>query len=309
MATESELSVVGAAVRRYDRFLLEDRNVNGVGVGLKIVNGSLTDTPCLRIYVSRKLPRAALPMDALLPEFFDAGGGERVVTDVVEAGPFYPEDSHSVPPAQPGTGIAAAPNRTVGGIGTFGAVVVDNVTDQSLILSNNHVMANNNNNPPGTPIVQPGRVRTGTLQDYTIATLLRFVRLEQRSDNLVDCAVALPVNPSIISPTPLDGVPAPSPQARAVALHFAGDPKISVGNPIDTVLAQLGVHFPHLDSTIGATLKMAVQKVGHTTRRTTGTVDAINVTIIADKRTFINQITFSRMTEPGDSGSLYVQDV
>jgi hypothetical protein len=308
MATESQLSVVRAAVRRYDRFLLENRNVNGVGVGLKIVHGHLTDTPCLRIYVSRKRPREAFQRDALLPAFVDAGGGEKVVTDIVEAGPFYLEDSPRVPPAQPGIGIQPAPDGTPGGIGTFGAVVVDDMTDKSLILSNNHVMADNNINPPGTPILQPGRVSTGTLRDYTIATLLRFVWLQQRCDNLVDCALALPVVPSIISVTPLDGVPAPSPNARAVALHFAGGPAISVGNPIETVLAQLAVHFPHADSTIGATLDMAVQKIGRTTGRTTGKVDAMNVTIVADNRTFINQIAFSRMTESGDSGSLYVQD-
>ncbi len=307
MANESQLSVVRAAVRRYDRFLLENRNVNGVGVGLKIVHGRLTDTLCLRIYVSRKLPREAFPRDALLPAFVDAGGGERVVTDIVEAGPFYAEDSPS--PAQPGIGIQPAPDGTPGGIGTFGAVVVDNVTDESLILSNNHVMADNNSNPIGTPILQPGRVSEGTLRDYTIATLLRFVWLQRDSENLVDCALALPVTPSIISVTPRDGVPPPSPQARAVALHFAGGPGISVGNPIDTVLAQLAVHFPQPSSTIGATLEMAVQKAGRTTGRTTGNVDATNVTIVADNRTFVNQIAFSRMTEPGDSGSLYVQDV
>jgi hypothetical protein len=308
MATESQLSVVRAAVRRYDRFLLENRNVNGVGVGLKIVHGHLTDTPCLRIYVSRKLPREAFPRDALLPAFVDAGGGERVVTDIIEAGPFFLEDSSKVPPAQPGIGIQPAPDETPGGIGTFGAVVIDNVSEASLILSNNHVMADNNSNPPGTPILQPGRVSTGTLRDYTIARLLRFVWL-QSCENLADCALALPVTPSIISITPLYGVPPPSPRARAVALHFAGGPGISVGNPIDTVLAQLAVHFPQPDSTIGATLEMAVQKAGRTTKRTTGRVDAINVTIVADKRTFVNQIAFSRMTEPGDSGSLYVQDI
>jgi hypothetical protein len=309
MATESQLSVVRAAVRRYDRFLLENRNVNGVGVGLKIVNGNLTDTPCLRIYVSRKLSREALPIDALIPEFVDGGGGERVVTDVVEAGPFYAEDNIAPLPAQPGTGIAAAPSGTVGGIGTFGAVVIDNWQEnESLILSNNHVLADNNNNPLGTPILQPGRVPSGTLKDYTIATLLRFVTL-QAKDNVVDCALARPVTPSIISITPLDGVPAPSPQTRAVALHFAGGLGISVGNPIDTVLAQLAVHFPQPGSTIGATLEMAVQKAGRTTGRTTGKVDATNVTIVADRRTFVNQIAFSRMTEPGDSGSLYVEDV
>lgn len=90
MATESELSAAREAVRRNDRRLLGMRGVNGVGVGLKIVNGSLTDLVCARIYVTRKLPGDDLP------EFLDAGDGVSVVTDIVEGGPFRRHD-HPTP--------------------------------------------------------------------------------------------------------------------------------------------------------------------------------------------------------------------
>jgi hypothetical protein len=303
MATESELARVMAAVRKYARFLLEDRNVNGVAVGLRIVDRIVTGEPCMRIYVTRKVPRVDLPADDLIPAFFDGGDGEKVVTDVVAAGPFHFQSNFvSIRPAPPGSSISIA---TIVTAGTFGAVVFDNLTGDALILGNNHTLANNNTCPIGAAIVQPGVLDGGAAPEDTIATLLRFVTL-QPSDNLVDCALALPTDPAIISPVPLDGVPAPSPGVPAVALHFAGGDNLSIGNPIDTVLGELGVHFSVPGSTTAATLGMPVQKVGRTTGRTTGTVDAIGGTFVVGGRTFVNQISFSRMTQSGDSGSLYV---
>ena len=72
MATEWELARVTAAVRKYARFLLEDRNVNGVGVSFRITDGVVTDQLCMRIFVTRKLPREALPIGDRLPAFFAA---------------------------------------------------------------------------------------------------------------------------------------------------------------------------------------------------------------------------------------------
>jgi hypothetical protein len=304
MATEKELARVAAAVRKYARFLFETRNVNGVAVGLRIVDRIVSDEACMRIYVTRKLPRRSLPADDLLPAFVDGGDGEKVLTDIVAAGPFHFQSNFDrIRPAQPGSSIGA----TTVTAGTFGAVVFDDLTGDALILGNNHTLANHNTYPIGGPIVQPGPVDGGKAPDDTIATLLRFVTLQQKpGDNLADCALALPTDPAIISPVPLDGVPAPSPSVPAVALHFAGGEGLSLGNPIDTVLGALGVHFPLPGSTIAATPGMPVQKVGRTTGRTTGTVDAINGTYEVSGRMFANQISFRRMADSGDSGSLYV---
>jgi len=302
MATEWELARITTVIRKYARFLLEDRNVNGVGVSFRTADGVVTDQLCMRIFVTRKLPREALPIGDRLPAFFDGGDGERVITDVVAGGPFHFESNMvRIRPVPPGSSIGA----TTINAGTFGAVVIDDVTSQSLILSNNHVLADSNTYPVGGPIVQPGPLDGGFTPADTIATLLRFVPL-QPGDNLVDCALALPTDPAIISAVPLDGVPAPSPANPAVALHFAGDLQHSLGNPIGNVLEALRVHFADPDSTTAAALGMPVQKVGRTTGRTTGTVDTIHGTFAVSGRMFVNQISFSRMTEGGDSGSVYV---
>ena len=55
-------------------------NVNGVGVGFKEVGGVRTDQVAIRVYVDRKLPRAQLADDEILPEEV-----EGIPVDVIEA--------------------------------------------------------------------------------------------------------------------------------------------------------------------------------------------------------------------------------
>ena len=55
-------------------------HVTGVGVGFKEVAGSRTDQVAVRVYVDRKLPRAQLSAEEVLPEEIDG-----VPVDVIEA--------------------------------------------------------------------------------------------------------------------------------------------------------------------------------------------------------------------------------
>ena len=52
---------------RYTDKLFQYPNVTGVGVGYKERGGKTQETICIRVYVSKKLPRDALKVDALLP--------------------------------------------------------------------------------------------------------------------------------------------------------------------------------------------------------------------------------------------------
>jgi hypothetical protein len=304
MEYDELFDAASAAITRYHSFLFEQRNVNGFGVGHKIVNGQDTGVPCVTIHVTKKLPADAIPRAFMLPRFLDAGGDRRVETDILEAGPFFPEPNVTrIRPAQPGTSIGA----TVITAGTFGGIVLDNSTGNPLILSNNHVLANNNNYPIGGAIVQPGPHDGGVAPADTIATLLRFIPVNP-TGNLVDAAVALPTTAGIISNPPLDGVPPPTPKSRCVALHFAGGDNISIGNPIQTVLTLLNIHFSEPGSVMVASIGLSVQKVGRTTNRTVGSVTIVNYTANVGGREFLNQIAFTRMTEGGDSGSLYIEN-
>ena len=74
---------------------------------------------------------------------------------------------------------------TAGTLGGF----VSGESGETLILSNNHVLANENDASEGDAILQPGDADGGSEQDR-VAALAAFVPLEATSINHVDCAVA-----------------------------------------------------------------------------------------------------------------------
>ena len=75
--------------------------------------------------------------------------------------------------------------------GTLGCFVADgNNPEQSLILSNNHVLADENNATNGDSILQQGSIDGGQNPGDQVGDLLRFVPLETGQPNRVDCAVA-----------------------------------------------------------------------------------------------------------------------
>ena len=163
--------------------------------------------------------------------------------------------------------------------GTLGCFVSSRIDSATLILSNNHVLANENQAGAGDDILQPGSLDGGTSPDDVAAHLVRFVRLKKSRMNLVDCAVAQPLEEIKFNPRKLG----------------------SFGN-----LKGLGPDF--LDE---GTL---VRKVGRTTGETTGRVTAFemdNVVVSYDlgNLRFDNQIEIEgqgtgSFSDGGDSGSL-----
>lgn len=299
------------AVRRYDRHLMRDPNVVGVGVGFKKVDGTATDRVGLTILVATKLPAHMLSVQRMLPTTVDVGGGRMVPTDVVETGMFVQHaNTQRLRPAQPGTSLG---NVQISA-GTYGTMVVDNNSGDRVILSNNHVLAANNQAAIGSTIVQPGSFDGGTSPDDRIATLTRFVRITTGAEapNRVDAAIATPTSADLISATPLDGVPAPSSGYPAVGLLWGGNQSRSNFSPIGHVLQELDVAMPSVDSTLEPSLGLAVQKTGRTTNRTTGTIQEIHATLrvyieeLHAEAYFRDQFTTDAMSAGGDSGSVAV---
>jgi len=295
-------------LRRHERKLLSMENVVGTGLGYKIIGGRITNEPAIIILVKEKKPERELSRSQILPKKL-----EDVMTDVIEVGEvrFLEARTQKLRPAMPGMSIGHYKVTA----GTFGAVVKDEVTGDLLILSNNHVMANATNGRDGRaaigdPILQPGPYDGGGDGDV-IAHLYRFVPVERnlspsqcpvakrgesflnfflrfmRPDyrvaffkknsayNLVDAAVAKPVNPDYI---------------RAEIMEL-GEIK--------------GVAEPRIG--------MPLIKSGRTSGVSKSEVKALHVRIRVmmspgEEVTFHEQILAGPMAQPGDSGSLVVND-
>jgi hypothetical protein len=291
------------------RHLMTRRNVIGVGVGYKETGEGLTDDLAVMINVIQKLPKAQLAESDMVPKALDG-----VKTDVIETGRFLAGQVTTAAPAQnarercrptifPGVSLSHADVTA----GTFGCLVRRG--NELFILSNNHVLANVNSAKVGDVIIQPGRYDGGKPEDQ-VATLADFVPLDfggsgstcpiattiekllnlvaqalgsshrlmayttTPGENLVDAALARPLDPA----------------------HFSPD-ILKIGRPKGVAQAALG---------------MAVQKIGRTTDYTQGRITQIDVTTSVDYNgrvaTFTDQLMASGMSEGGDSGSIVLDE-
>lgn len=183
---------------KYDLF--KKKNVIGVGIGYKFKLNQRTDRLGIITLVAKKIPKALLASRDCVPSNIKG-----LITDVWETGPIsnYQVRQGVLRPAQPGCSISHYQSP---GTGTFGAVVKD-IKGQSMILSNNHILANLTNGADkrskvGDPIVQPGILDGGTEKER-IAFLKKYIPLNygnsETNPQLVDVALAQPDKPNLIN--------------------------------------------------------------------------------------------------------------
>ncbi len=287
--------------------LMHFPNVVGVGYGHKHVGGRSTGKESLVVLVEKKVPAEELSSDQIIPRSMN-----QCLIDVVEVGEIVALGrTDRQRPARPGLSIGHF--RVTAG--TFGAVVYDAKTGEPLILSNNHVLANSSNGRDGRAkigdaILQPGRYDGGT-DDDVIARLHRFVPIElevsepdcklaaaaQRllnrairrirrnyevkiertgtATNLVDAAVARPLSRNLISDDIVDlGVP------RGTAEVVVGQKVRKSGRTSGTNEGEVKV--------VHATIKISMGEIG--------------------SATFTDQVLTTGMAQPGDSGSVVLDE-
>ncbi len=302
------MDAVLQALRESAPKILELPNVVGVGQGQKHVCGKCIGKPAVTVLVSKKLPKKDLGSSEIVPKSIaDAD------TDVIEVGKIRAlARTERMRPVRPGSSIGHYKVTA----GTFGAVVYDIRTGEPLILSNNHVLANSTNGRDGRakigdPILQPGRHDAGREPHDVIAHLYRFVPITMavgtsdcriaatverflnaivkrfrknysfrvfksyEAENLVDAAVAKPVSRDIILPDIIDlGVP------KGIAEVSVGDRVVKSGRTSGTNTGEVKV--------VKATIKVSMGDTG----------DAV----------FADQVVTTHMAEPGDSGSVVLNE-
>jgi hypothetical protein len=270
--------------------LFKKSNVNGVGIGYKIVDGQLTDELCIRVYVEEKKNRSQMNEKELIPERL----GD-FKTDVIAIGRIRFQQCDQQTRKRPfvgGDSGGSCHSIAYGYImaGTLGCKVVDRSDGRSCVLSNNHVLADMDNDGQvrahvGDTTIQQGSLDGGTCAGGadTIGNLKRWIPFLVHGDNRVDCAISELIN--------------------------SGDMSSSIGCGIGRVAGVRTLVPADIDT-------LQVQKCGRTTCYTTGTVTDIDATvdvsyevltaggIVVQTFRFIHQILTTAMSDAGDSGSL-----
>ena len=183
-----------------------------------------------------------------------------------------------IPYAKPGSGTLQMGTSTGNDLecaaGTLGCVVVKGGVQY--FLSNNHVFARENDGSNGERIDAPGRYDGHPIcaQTPQCANLSDFEPIRFGQNNTIDAAIAQPI----------------ASRAYTCATSSGYTPSSAVVSP---------------------SVGLAVKKTGRTSRLTTGTIQAINVTIQVQYSggvaRFVNQIqTPGNFIRSGDSGSLMV---
>jgi hypothetical protein len=278
--------------------LLSKPNVVATGIGYKITEGKQTQELALICSVEIKKSKQSLTARELIPSSV-----QNIPTDVYPTGIIYAlqDPTGRFRPAPGGVSIGHVRITA----GTLGCLVKKN--GKLFILSNNHVLANSNDTAIGDPILQPGPTDGGQFTQDQIARLSEFVPIEfeggtspcpfgrtvaailnglaaitgsktrlqptriQAADNLVDCAIAEPLNP----------------------------------DDVKNEILQIG----SISGTTEGTLGMAIKKSGRTTGLTTGIIQQIDVTSrvsygLNKTATFVDQLMAGNMSQGGDSGSV-----
>jgi hypothetical protein len=297
-----ELDTVKDTLKRNRDQLLTRANVVATGAGYKITAGQKTTNLCIVCSVTQKVAELQLTSQDMVPKTLEGTPTDVVQTGIIRA---LQSPTDRIRPAPGGVSIGHKDITA----GTLGCLVKKN--DQIFILSNNHVLANSNQAEIGDPILQPGPYDGGSYPDDHIANLEDFVPIniiglpsecpfatgvagflngiaklfgssvkmqaidQQAIENLVDAAIARPLNPEDVS-----------------------DEILEIGTIQGSAEAELG---------------MAIKKSGRTTGLTTGVVEQVDVSANVQYgegkiALFTDQLMAGAMSQGGDSGSAVLDD-
>ncbi len=303
MATIEQIGVLKS---KNLKSLKKKLNVNGVGIGHKIVNGKDTGEMCLTVLVKKKLPKSELSSRDLVPAMLD-----KIPVDVLEVGNIVALKARTDRwrPAPGGVSIGHYAITA----GTLGAFVKDAASGQTLILSNNHVMANSNEADKGDAILQPGPADGGRYPQDRIADLERFIRIQFQGGNGGGnggiCSIAKGVAEFLNWLAKLFGS-----RSRLIPTRIEqefNEVDAALAKPVAGAIKEEIIDIGVITGTKPAEINMSVRKSGRTTQTTTGKIQVLNTNVDVGYggsrvATFENQIVASAMSSPGDSGSLVV---
>jgi hypothetical protein len=298
----SDIQTAARAKRSHAARLLSNENVVGVGLAEKRIRGRPTGGVCVVALVRRKVPRAGLAPQSIIPAEVDG-----VPTDVVEVGDLkaYAARTDRWRPAPGGVSVG----HFLITAGTLGVIVRDRASGARLILSNNHVLANGNSAAVEDPILQPGIADGGREESDTLALLERFVPIAYSLEPAT-CGLARAVADAANLLAQWLGS---KHRLQAIRADPAAVNRVdaALARPLDeSAVSDDILDIGRVSGTLPPSLGLGVRKSGRTTGLTSGEITVIEATVDVgyDDRMarFEGQILTGPMSEPGDSGSLLV---
>ncbi|RLD16631.1 hypothetical protein DRI50_01345 [candidate division KSB1 bacterium] len=304
-----DLNDVREALKKNRKRLHSKPNVLATGIGFRFVNGKRTDDLAIVCSVDTKVAKHRLLEKEIIPQSIDG-----IRTDVQPLGPFYAFQNHTarMRPAPGGVSIGHT-NVTAGTLGCLvqseGKVYI--LSNNHVLANSNEAQIGDSILQPGAydggsfpddfiarlsnfiPIrfeseeeEQPcaigstiGEFLNGfaiILGSRTRLVPTRINRIDDmNAQNLVDCAIAEPINP----------------------------------NDVVNEILEIG----KISGVAEAELGMAVKKSGRTTGLTTGSIEQIDVTVkvsYGENKTavFVDQLMAGSMSAGGDSGSAVLNE-
>ena len=293
----SDISKEREILKNTSKRILENPNVIATGIGYKIVNGEKTSTLSIICSVKEKIPDSKLLKKDIIASNFDG-----IPTDIIKTGRIraFLSNTGRIRPAPGGASIGHIDITA----GTLGCLVKKN--NEIYILSNNHVLANSNNGQIGDPILQPGPYDTGSYPDDHIANLYQFIPINFINAPS-NCSTANGISTFLNGLAKLVNSNARFTTISTKAVDNLVD--AAIAKPINTndvsgEILEIGT----IQGTIPGELGMAIKKSGRTTGLTTGEITQVDVTVnvsYGDNKIamFTDQLMAGAMSQGGDSGS------
>ncbi|GAF84315.1 unnamed protein product [marine sediment metagenome] len=321
------------AIARHVDELMSLPNVVRVAVAHKFIKGKEMPYPCISVGVEMKCSTALLPQGGAVPKEWRGHITDVVRDGVITAPPALNRlrgDSYRdllkhnpqtrMRPIHPGCSIAHEESTA----GTLGAIVRCRATDALLFLTNCHVAALSGAAQERDPILQPGPYDGGKEPADRVAQLWRFLAIRFLDAPAPPMACpwfnrAVAATRTLTSNTSTRNKAAKLLNLAAKVLHRKSRASVEVTNTIDAAVCYpsvaldvnyLGIGTPYGGATIESKIGLEVVTSGRTAPFVSqGRVIGVGATVdigYGEGRTarFVDQVLFSPISQPGDSGSL-----
>jgi hypothetical protein len=166
------------------RAVFEDPNIVAIGIAEKVTEKKKTGDLGLCFYVEKKIAKAKIKSNKMIPPVLSVADRTAVFTDVIQIGKVRPQVNKRKSPLLSGFSVGND-NET----GTLGAIVKKGT--KHFLLSNSHVLADSGKGKKGDKIFYPGTADTsGKAQQ--VAALTDILPFKTGDDflNRVDAALA-----------------------------------------------------------------------------------------------------------------------